>query len=285
MPESGRSPGGGNGNPFQYSCLENSVDRGAWCATVHGVTKRWTRLSNWAHTHTHTRVSYRQMLPRHETRPEYANERCGKLPFAGYLLHAKRCAKHFIYASACFDKSLEYSCKVSILSPFYSEEGMKAEKIDDSHQGHTQLIRSTVTVWTRLSNSTSSHELYFLPPERLQGGSAVLCGEELNGSAAQFGEDLTNTDREPAVCKQSGFLTTKELLEKCQQQKTTQPAGSPSARHPYRAEAGWDRRGGFVPRQESEAAFSFWMGCSQCNDPLAFSLCSPGSCWDSRGDL
>ena len=39
----GRSPGGGNGNPFQYSCLENSVDRGAWCAPVHGVTKRWTR--------------------------------------------------------------------------------------------------------------------------------------------------------------------------------------------------------------------------------------------------
>ena len=35
----GRSPGEGNGNPSQYSCLENSVDRGAWPATVHGVTK------------------------------------------------------------------------------------------------------------------------------------------------------------------------------------------------------------------------------------------------------
>ena len=35
----GRSPEGGNGNPLQYSCLENSVDRGAWQAIVHGVTK------------------------------------------------------------------------------------------------------------------------------------------------------------------------------------------------------------------------------------------------------
>jgi len=38
----GRSPGGGHGNPFQYSCLENSMNRGAWRATVHGVTKSWT---------------------------------------------------------------------------------------------------------------------------------------------------------------------------------------------------------------------------------------------------
>ena len=38
----GGSPGGGNGNPFQYSCLKNSTDRGAWQATVHGVTKSQT---------------------------------------------------------------------------------------------------------------------------------------------------------------------------------------------------------------------------------------------------
>ena len=40
IPGSGRSPGGGHGNPLQYSCLENPVDRGAWQGTVHGVTKR-----------------------------------------------------------------------------------------------------------------------------------------------------------------------------------------------------------------------------------------------------
>ena len=39
IPGSGRSPGGGNGNPLQCSCLENPMDRGAWWATVHGVTK------------------------------------------------------------------------------------------------------------------------------------------------------------------------------------------------------------------------------------------------------
>ena len=39
IPGSGRSPGGGSGNPLQYSCLENPVDRGAWQATVHGTAK------------------------------------------------------------------------------------------------------------------------------------------------------------------------------------------------------------------------------------------------------
>ena len=39
-----RSPGGGNGNPLQSSCLENPMDRGAWWAAVHGVRKSWTRL-------------------------------------------------------------------------------------------------------------------------------------------------------------------------------------------------------------------------------------------------
>ena len=46
IPESGRSPGEGNGNPLQYSCLENPMDRGIWWATVHGVTKSQKRLSN-----------------------------------------------------------------------------------------------------------------------------------------------------------------------------------------------------------------------------------------------
>ena len=41
-----RSPGEGNGKPFQYSCLENPLDRGAWQATVHGVAKSQTRLSD-----------------------------------------------------------------------------------------------------------------------------------------------------------------------------------------------------------------------------------------------
>ena len=46
IPGSGRSPGEGNGNPLQYSCLENFMDRGAQQATVHGVAESWTQLSN-----------------------------------------------------------------------------------------------------------------------------------------------------------------------------------------------------------------------------------------------
>ena len=45
IPKSGRSPAGGNGNPFQYSCLKNPMDRGAWRATVHGVAQSHTKLS------------------------------------------------------------------------------------------------------------------------------------------------------------------------------------------------------------------------------------------------
>ena len=44
IPRSGSSPGEGNGNPLQYSCLENPMDGRAWWATVHGVSKSWTRL-------------------------------------------------------------------------------------------------------------------------------------------------------------------------------------------------------------------------------------------------
>ena len=42
IPGKGRSSGGGNGNPLQYSCLENPMDRGAWCATIHGVAQSRT---------------------------------------------------------------------------------------------------------------------------------------------------------------------------------------------------------------------------------------------------
>ena len=42
IPGSGRSPGGGNGNPLQNCCLENSMDRRAWWVTVHGFAKSWT---------------------------------------------------------------------------------------------------------------------------------------------------------------------------------------------------------------------------------------------------
>ena len=63
IPGLGRSPGRGNDKPLQYSCLENSVDRGAWRATVHGVAKSRTRLRDLhTHTHTHTQLIYNVVL-------------------------------------------------------------------------------------------------------------------------------------------------------------------------------------------------------------------------------
>ena len=51
IPGLGKSPGEGNGHPLQYSCLENPMDRGAWWATVHGVAKSQTRLSDFTSPH------------------------------------------------------------------------------------------------------------------------------------------------------------------------------------------------------------------------------------------
>ena len=56
IPGSGKSPEIGNGNPRQYSCLENSMVRGAWQATVHGIAKNWTLLS------THTQELQAELL-------------------------------------------------------------------------------------------------------------------------------------------------------------------------------------------------------------------------------
>ena len=59
IPRSGRSPGKGNGNPLRYSCLGNSMDRGVWWATVHGVSKSRTILSLCTHAHTRRANQYR----------------------------------------------------------------------------------------------------------------------------------------------------------------------------------------------------------------------------------
>ena len=50
VPGLGRSPGEGNGNPLQYSCLENPIHRGAWWATVHGVAKSQIQLRGFTHS-------------------------------------------------------------------------------------------------------------------------------------------------------------------------------------------------------------------------------------------
>ena len=58
IPGSGRAPGEGNGNPLQYSCLENPIDREVWWATVHRIVKSRTRLKRLS---MHTRLEYTRL--------------------------------------------------------------------------------------------------------------------------------------------------------------------------------------------------------------------------------
>ena len=79
IPGSGRSPGGGHGNPLQYPCLENPMNRGAWRATVHGVAKGQTRLK-WLSTHAHgylfTREIFYQCLKYDRKSPQNYSRLC-----------------------------------------------------------------------------------------------------------------------------------------------------------------------------------------------------------------
>ena len=63
IPGLGRSPGEGHGNPLQYSCLENPMDRGVWQATVHGITKVRHNLATKQHTHTHKHTHTQRGIP------------------------------------------------------------------------------------------------------------------------------------------------------------------------------------------------------------------------------
>ena len=62
IPGLGRCLEEGNGNPLQYSCLENSMDREAWQATAYGIAKSWTRLDRLTHTYIHTYMTHKRRI-------------------------------------------------------------------------------------------------------------------------------------------------------------------------------------------------------------------------------
>ena len=73
VPRWGRSPGIGNGNLLQYFCLENWMHRGAWWATVHGITKSQILLRDWENTHTHGTFTSVRIYPTSKMQPFYSH--------------------------------------------------------------------------------------------------------------------------------------------------------------------------------------------------------------------
>ena len=102
IPGSGSSPGGGNGNPLQYSCLENSMNRGAWQATVHGVAKSWIWLSDLAGMH--ARMTH-QDIPIHKL---------------AYCLATKKRANYwYMQWSGCLSKILHWAKQTRLKETLY----------------------------------------------------------------------------------------------------------------------------------------------------------------------
>ena len=95
IPGLGRSPGGGHGNPLQYSCLENPKDKRAWPATVHGIAKNQTWLSNWEPVQTENRHSVVSHVPVTESKPWRVTEQLNELP---HCVKKKRMGTTFCWA-------------------------------------------------------------------------------------------------------------------------------------------------------------------------------------------
>ena len=96
----GRSPEGGHGNPLQYSCLKNSMDRGAWQATVHRVTKSQTRLRHDMHKHVQSQCFQVPERCCRWTIPSRA--KCGRF-FKSFCLFQKRFVQGTHTANNKFD--------------------------------------------------------------------------------------------------------------------------------------------------------------------------------------
>ena len=101
VPESGKSPGGGHGNPLQYSCLENPLDREAWQATVHRVAELDTTEVTW-HAPTH-------MLSTVRCPPSGQREKPDKLS-SSFLAHTQSLLGYDFFAVRCQPKFCQLTC-------------------------------------------------------------------------------------------------------------------------------------------------------------------------------
>ena len=106
IPGLGRFPGGGNGNPLKYSCLENPMDREAWWATVHGASKSQAQLSNLAVAHIHIYTFFYWVvcffvIEPHELFAYFADELFVSSFICKYFLPFCGLSSYFVYGFLC----------------------------------------------------------------------------------------------------------------------------------------------------------------------------------------
>ena len=133
IPESGRSPGGGQGNPLQCSCLEKPMDRGAWRAMVHGVAKSWTRLKR-----LNTHGSMRWILP-------LSSCRLGTLlpGLRFWFWESKNNLNNHWASGKTKVRNWTYPTKLSILF------GRNKKNTADRMENKTEQVIQSATVWKR----------------------------------------------------------------------------------------------------------------------------------------
>ena len=138
IPGSGRSPVEGTGNPLRYSCLGNPMDRGAWQATVHGVTKSWARLNTCVCTctHTHPPTPHKDiqqfLLQTHSVehqKPSANRTKTSRHPTIMILVpfHVWEDASVWLHRDGSFDKHLNYLVAVSCFYILNSPRGAPSE--------------------------------------------------------------------------------------------------------------------------------------------------------------
>ena len=132
IPGSGRSPGGGNGKPLQYSCLENPTDREAWRATVHGVAQNSDKTKQ-LKTHTH------QWLGRQASNPGSGDAALGR---GTGVLHGMWCDQE--------KEKPPFSLQISTLGPVDCLTLLRT----DTQSGALEATRTSVRRWANQSGTT-----------------------------------------------------------------------------------------------------------------------------------
>ena len=155
IPGSGRSPGGGYGNPLQYSCLENPMDRGAWRAIVHSVAKSWRRLK-WLGMHTRLGHGHYSPWQRGPQAPGWGSSPCQQ--FAQVTL-CSRTGSSF-GGGACLPACLLCPVWLCVTSWTVASQGYRIHGI----------LQVRVLEWVAISSSRGSS-----PPRDWTGIPCVSC--------------------------------------------------------------------------------------------------------------